>query len=69
MTVKPTKPMAVFSLIVWVALLIVALTSMHRFTLFLGVWIVVGVGIVGLNVWAAFSRDGGLYTLRSREDR
>lgn len=64
---KPTKPMAVFGAFVGLAMLVLALTSFSRVTPFLVVWLVVVVGIVAINLWAAFSKDGALYSFHSSD--
>jgi hypothetical protein len=63
-TVKPSKPVAVFGAIAGVAILVLGITSMSKFTPFLAVWVALGVGIIAFNLWAAFSPRGGVYTVQ-----
>jgi uncharacterized membrane protein YczE len=68
---KPSKPAALFSTLVAALILALGLTSMHRFTAFSAVWVVVLIGIVLFNLWAAFSPRGSMgsmYTV-DRSDR
>jgi ABC-type transport system involved in cytochrome c biogenesis permease subunit len=68
---KPSKPAALFSTLVAAVILALGITSMHRFSAFGAVWVVVLVGIVLFNLWAAFSPRGSMgsmYTVE-RPDR
>jgi ABC-type transport system involved in cytochrome c biogenesis permease subunit len=68
---KPSKPAALFTTLVAAVILALGITSMHRFTAFSAVWVVVLVGIVLFNLWAAFSPRGSMgsmYTVE-RTDR
>ena len=68
---KPSKPTALFSTLVAAVILALGISSMHRFTPFAVIWVIVLVGIVLLNLWAAFSPRGSmgsLYTVE-RADR
>jgi uncharacterized membrane protein YczE len=68
---KPSKPVALFSTLVAALILALGLTSMHRFTPFVVVWVVALVGIVLFNLWAAFSPRGSMGTMYTvdRSDR
>jgi hypothetical protein len=67
--VKPSKPAALFGTAVGVAILVVGITSIHKFSAFMVLWVVVCVGIIVFNLWAAFSPRGSLYSMsRSDED-
>jgi hypothetical protein len=66
--IKPSKPVAVLSAVVGVAMLVVALTSIRKSTPFLILWIAIIVAIVGFNLWSAFSSGGSLYSVSRRED-
>ena len=68
---KPSKPAALFCTLVAALILALGLTSMHRFTALAAVWVIVLVGIVLFNLWAAFSPRGtmgSMYTVE-RSDR
>ena len=66
--IKPSKPLAVLSLLVGVGLLVVGVTRMHKFTPFVGFWVIFLIAIVGFNLWSAFSSRGSTYTVQSRAD-
>lgn len=60
---KPSRPVAVLTALVGIGMLAFALTSMGGANVaFLVFWCVVVVAVVGLNLWAAFARNGSLYT-------
>ncbi|MGY1812395.1 hypothetical protein [Blastococcus sp. SYSU D00820] len=60
---KPSKPVAVLSALIGAAMIVFALTSLRDGPAwFLVVWCLFVAGIVGLNLWAAFSRNGSLAT-------
>jgi hypothetical protein len=61
---KPSKPAAVIQILVGIAMLVLAITSFaHKgFNAFFVVWCLILVGIVGLNAWAGFSKNGSLAT-------
>jgi ABC-type transport system involved in cytochrome c biogenesis permease subunit len=61
---KPTRPGALFATLVSIAILIVGVTSFRGFSPIEAVWVVVLVGVVAFNLWAAFAPRGGLYTLQ-----
>lgn len=67
MRIRPSKPMAVFGALVGVAMLVVGLTSMSKAddppVPFMVLWVVVLLGIVGFNLWAAFARGGHTYSI------
>lgn len=67
---KPSKPVGVFQIIFGIAMLVLAITSFaHKgFNAFFVVWCVLLVGIIGLNAWAAFSKNGSLATFRRVPD-
>jgi hypothetical protein len=58
---RPSKPQAVFTALVGVAIIVFGVTTVHGNTAFMILWCAVGVGIIGMNLWAAFSPRGGLY--------
>lgn len=68
---KPSKPLAAFQILVGIAMLAFGITrfAQHGFNAFLVLWCVVLVGIVGLNAWAGFSRNGSLATFSRIPDR
>ena len=59
---KPSKPVAVFGAIFGAAILVFGIVSMGNSDggggAFLVLWCVAGVAIIGLNLWAAFARNG-----------
>ena len=61
---RPSKPQAIFSAIAGVAILVLGITSVKAGA-FLVVWCAIGVGVIGMNLWAAFGRNGSLYTAES----
>lgn len=69
MRIRPSKPMAVFGAIVGVAILAFGISAAARSEdtsiAFMGLWVVVGVGIIGMNLWAAFGRNGATHTIDS----
>jgi ABC-type transport system involved in cytochrome c biogenesis permease subunit len=68
---KPSKPVALFSTLVALLILVLGVTSMHKVSPFAVVWMVVLVGIVLFNLWAAFSPRGSMGTMYrvDRSDR
>jgi hypothetical protein len=65
--VKPSKPFAVFGALVGIAMLVFVLTNgIGRDNGFVWLWSAVCVGIVGFNLWAAFSKRGGTEVIESR---
>lgn len=67
--VKPSKPAALLAAVVGVAMIVFALVSFHGAIGIRIAWCVVVVGIVGVQLWAAFSARGSLYTAQRRPDR
>jgi len=73
---KPSKPVALFSAVVGIAILVFGVVSMlgsgatrdGEGTAFLVLWCVVGVGVVGFNLWAAFAEKGSLGTFSRVEE-
>ncbi len=65
---KPSKPVAVFTAVFGAAILVFGLVGMLNGELdgggvaFLVLWCAAGVGIIGFNLWAAFSEKGSLAT-------
>jgi hypothetical protein len=66
--VKPSKPAAVLSLVIGIGLLVVGLTSFHKLGPFVVVWALALLGIIGFNLWAAFSSRGSAYSITTRRD-
>ncbi|WP_410581113.1 hypothetical protein [Amycolatopsis sp. lyj-108] len=65
--VKPSKPFAVFGALVGVAMLVfVFVNGVGRNSGFLWLWAAVCVGIVGFNLWAAFSKRGASEVVEKR---
>lgn len=66
--VRPSKPMAIFGTVVGVAILVFGVvTFVHakHFSAFMVLWVVIGLGIIGFNLWSAFSRHGGTTMISS----
>jgi hypothetical protein len=58
---KPSKPVAVFSALVGAGMIVFVLLSFDEAPKgFIALWCVAAAGIIGLNVWAAFSEKGSL---------
>ena len=66
--VRPSKPVAIFGALVGVAMLVFGITSIHHSTGFFIIWCVVVVGIIGFNLWAAFSPRGSVYEVSGGSD-
>ncbi|MEU3623570.1 hypothetical protein [Amycolatopsis coloradensis] len=67
--VKPSKPVAIFGAVFGVALLLFGIFSgIGRNNGFLWLWVAAGVGIIGFNLWAAFSKRGATEVVETRED-
>ena len=66
--VKPSRPAAMLSLVVGIAILVIGITSFHKFSPFLVVWVLVLIAIVAFNLWSAFSSRGSTYTVTSQRD-
>jgi hypothetical protein len=67
---KPSKPVAVFGLVVGVAMIVLVLTTFrHGNSAFVAIWCVAAAGIIGLSLWAVSSRNGSLATWTSRSSR
>jgi len=65
--VKPSKPFAVFGALVGVAMLVFVFTKgVGQDSGFLWLWAAVCVGIVGFNLWAAFSKRGSSEVVERR---
>ncbi|KFU80242.1 hypothetical protein SAMN04489729_7939 [Amycolatopsis lurida] len=57
--VKPSKPVAVFSAVGGLAVLVFVLVNgIGRGNGFIWLWAALCVGVVGFNLWAAFSKRG-----------
>jgi hypothetical protein len=69
--VRPSKPQAVFTSIVAVAIMVFGAVNVHSNTAFLILWLAVGIGIIAMNLWSAFSPRGGMYSVdvEDRRDR
>ncbi|WP_367128996.1 hypothetical protein [Saccharothrix sp. HUAS TT1] len=65
--IRPSKPMAVFGAVVGVAILVFGLVNFPLDRPFIWLWLVVGVGVIGFNLWAAFGRNGATQVVE--EDR
>lgn len=65
--VRSPKPLAVLGAIFGLALLVFGTVSMlsshHANVAFLILWICMGLGIIGFNLWAAFGKSGRLYDI------
>jgi len=60
---KPSKPVAVFGLVVGIAMIVLVLTTFrHGNPAFIVVWCVIAAGSILLHLWAAFSKNGSLAT-------
>lgn len=66
--IKPSKPVAVFSALVGVAIIVVGLVSMEDFNGFTVLWVLVGAAIIVFNLWAAFSPRGSVYSAQLSAD-
>jgi hypothetical protein len=64
---RPSKPSAVFGALVGVGMLVIGLTSIKHGAFFV-LWCVVVVGVIGFNLWAAFSPRGSVYEVRGDGD-
>ena len=70
--VKPTKPAAIFTAVVGVAIVIFGIVSVgnkpngHGF---IWLWAVVGLAIVGFGLWSAFSSRGGSEIISTDDNR
>ncbi|MBE1577818.1 hypothetical protein ACFORH_11535 [Amycolatopsis roodepoortensis] len=69
--VKPSKPVAVFGAVGGIAVLVFVLVSgIGRGNGFVWLWAALCVGVVGFNLWAAFSKRGATEVVeRSPTDR
>ena len=66
--VKPSKPVAIFSALVGVAMLVFGIVQFHGHnSAFLALWCVMLVGIVGLNLWSAFAKNGSTETITTSD--
>jgi hypothetical protein len=72
MRYKPSKPVAVLGIVVGVGMLVFGITQFRNAEggglAFLVFWCAMVVAITTLNTWAAFSKNGSLATLVSRDD-
>ncbi len=58
---RPSKPMAVFSALGALAIVIFGVVNMPRDTGFFWLWIAIGAGVIGMTLWSAFSKKGSMY--------
>lgn len=68
MRVRPSKPVAVLSAVVGLGILGFGLAAMSSGDedvnpAFMVFWVLVCLGIVGFNLWAAFARGGHTYSI------
>lgn len=67
---KPSKPVAVFSAFIGLGMLIFVLSEFKETnTGFLILWCVTLIGIVALNLWAAFSKNGSISKIEQSEEK
>ncbi len=70
--VKPTKPAAIFTAVVGVAVVVFGIVSVgnkpngHGF---IWLWAVIGLAIVGFGLWSAFSSRGGSEIISTDPDQ
>jgi hypothetical protein len=65
--VKPSKPAAVFGAVGGMAMLVFVLVNgIGRGNGFVWLWAVLCVGVVGFNLWAAFSKRGATEVVERR---
>jgi hypothetical protein len=65
--VKPSKPVAVFGAVFGLAIVIFGVLNVHDNSGFIILWAVMGLSIVGFNLWAAFSKNGSTETITSSD--
>jgi threonine dehydrogenase-like Zn-dependent dehydrogenase len=69
---KPTKPAAIFTAVVGVAIVVFGIVNVgnkpngHGF---IWLWAVIGLGIVGFGLWSAFSPRGGTQIISTDADQ
>ncbi|NHC15032.1 hypothetical protein [Motilibacter deserti] len=67
---RPSKPAAVLSAVVGVGMLVFGISTFHdeggSAVGFLVFWCAVVAGIVGLNLWSAFAKNGALGTYEEK---
>ncbi|WP_051735922.1 hypothetical protein [Amycolatopsis rifamycinica] len=56
--IKPSKPSAVFSAVVGVAMIVFVLVRFPLREPFVWLWLAVAAGAVGFSLWAAFAKRG-----------
>jgi hypothetical protein len=65
---RPSKPAAIFTAIVGVGMLFFGISHFHDFGSFTILWCAVLIGIIGMNLWSAFSPRGSMGTWERVDD-
>jgi hypothetical protein len=60
---RPSRPQAIFGALVGIGMLYFGITRVKGDTTFTIFWCLVVAGIVGMNLWSAFSPRGSLYDI------
>lgn len=56
--IRPSKPAAVFGAVGGLAILVFGFVNIPKDNGFIWLWGAIGLGVIGLNLWAAFGRNG-----------
>lgn len=70
--VKPTKPAAIFSAVVGLAIVVFGVVNLRNKPNghgFIWLWAVIGLAIVGFGLWSAFSKRGGSTIISTDADQ